>query len=260
MNVSRNPEASQWLVVSDIDDTLTGDVQALEELADALEQAEDRVRFVVNSSRPAASVAATLTEEFPQNLVPDAVITALGTEISVGAAVLTEWQSRFSDWPHHLVFAILAGLGHRPHDQVYQTECKVSFAVPAQAQADARQALAEAGLGCDIIASGRDDFDVLPKGAGKAAASQFLADHLNVDASFLVVAGDSGNDLGMLLAAPHRIAVGNARRELIDQLEPGSFYHARKRHAAGVHEGLLHFGVLPCADAHSQHSEGIPRL
>lgn len=256
MNTSQTSKAPQWLVVSDIDDTLTGDAQALAELAHALKDAGDRVKFAVNSSRPAASVAATLVEEFPENLTPHAVITALGTEVSVGGNALTAWQSRFSGWPHHLVFAILAGLGHQPHDQVYQTQRKVSFAVPVEAQPEARQALAEAGIGCEIIASGQDDFDVLPKGAGKAAASRFLASHLNVDASYLVVAGDSGNDLDMFHAAPHRIAVGNARRELIDKLTPGSFYHARRHYAAGVHEGLRHFGVLPSAERNSHHTEG----
>ncbi|MBW4709040.1 HAD family hydrolase [Roseobacter sp. YSTF-M11] len=241
--------AHPWLLVSDIDDTLTGDPDALLALADALEQAGDALLLSVNSSRPAASVAATLAEEFPANLRPAATITALGTEISVGGAQLGSWQSQFSGWPHRRVFEILSELGHVPHDSIYQTKYKVSFAVSCeQSQANARRALSQAGIACEIIASGPDDFDVIPKGAGKAAATLFLVGHFGVDRARLVVAGDSGNDLAMFLAARHRIAVGNARRELIDALEPRSFYHARMAHAAGVHEGLMHFGALPNCD------------
>lgn len=250
MNTFTERQAKPWLLVSDIDDTLTGDAAALTELADAMERGAKHLIFAVNSSRPAVSVAATIAEEFPANLVPAAMITALGTEISVGGTPLPLWQTRFSGWPYHRVFETLAKLGHAPHDNTYQTEHKISFAVRGErAQADARRALLEAGIECEIIASGRDDFDVIPKGAGKAAATLFLAENFGVERSRLVVAGDSGNDLSMFLAARHRIAVGNARRELIDALEPGAFYHARKAHAAGVREGLVHFGALPNSDA-----------
>ncbi len=238
-----------WLLVSDIDDTLTGDDAALVALADAIETAGDALILAVNSSRPAVSVADTLANVFPANLKPAAVITALGTEISVQGRALRDWQAQFAEWPNARIHDLLSELGHRPHDKIYQTAHKVSFAVPGEtAQVEARQALRDAGIDCQIIASGRDDFDVIPKSAGKAAATQHLSAHFAIDPSRLIVAGDSGNDLAMFRAAPHRIAVGNARRELVDALEPGTFYHAKAAHAAGVHEGLIHFGALPEPD------------
>lgn len=249
MSTLSDPQAQLWLLVSDIDDTLTGDHEALVDLANALERAADRLIFAVNSSRPAVSVATTLANEFPANLVPTATITALGTEVSISESVLSAWQSRFAGWPRDRAYQLLIELGHAPHDSIFQTAQKVSFAVRGeQAQFAARRALSDANIECEIIASGVDDFDVIPKGAGKAAATEFLAAHLGIDHSKLVVAGDSGNDLTMFQAARHRIAVGNARKELIDALEPGSFYHARSAHAAGVHEGLVHLGVLPDPD------------
>ncbi|MBT8418686.1 MAG: HAD family hydrolase [Silicimonas sp.] len=243
------PQALPWLLISDIDETLTGDPEALIDLANAIEHASDRLIFAVNSSRPAVSVAPTLANEFPANLVPAAQITALGTEISIDGNKLATWRSQFSNWPHRKVFELLTGLGHVPHDPVYQTAQKVSFAIRGErSQIAARRALSDAGIECRIIVSGDDDFDVIPTGAGKAAATRFLAAHFGTDLSHLVVAGDSGNDLDMFQAARHRIAVGNARKELIDALEPGSFYHARNAHAAGVREGLVHFGALPGPD------------
>lgn len=243
----RNLVAEPWLLVSDIDDTLTGDEPALAALADAIEAARDRLVFAVNSSRPSASVATTLAEVFPRNLVPDAIITALGTEISIGGTVLSTWQERFDGWPSTQVFEILSGLGHAAHDPMFQTTRKVSFAIRgAAAQERARDALVGAGIPCQIIASGIDDFDVIPEGAGKAAATLFLADHYGIDLSQLVVAGDSGNDLAMFRVARHRIAVGNARQELIEALRDEPCIHAGADHAAGVHQGLASLGVLSC--------------
>lgn len=232
-----------WLLVSDIDDTLTGDDDALAVFGAALERNRDRLWFAVNSSRPAGSVAETLERVFPPGLKPDAVITGLGTEISVDGAPLRDWDARFDGWPAQEIFDILQGFGHRAHDAEYQTARKVSFAVPKQAQPEALAALAP--FDCRIVASGVDDFDVIPALAGKGVAAIFLAESLGLPVEKLVVSGDSGNDLAMFRVSNSGIAVRNARPELIDALAPGSFYHARASHAGGVLEGLKHYGVLP---------------
>lgn len=234
-----------WLLVSDIDETLTGDAAALEALAAAVAASRDRLWVAVNSSRPSRSVAETLSREFPAALVPDAVITALGTEIALNGEALASWDARFAGWPAGRVHEILSGFGHRPHAPQYQTALKVSYAVPPGGQAAVREALSAAGIACRIIASGSDDFDVIPQGAGKGEATLHLAAELGLAPGRLVVSGDSGNDLAMFEVAERRIAVGNARAELVNALEPGTFYHADAFYAGGVLEGLIHFGVLP---------------
>ncbi len=237
------PETRPWLWVSDIDDTLTGDTPAMTALAEALNRDRGRVWFAVNSSRPSSSVAETLERDFPAGLVPDFVITALGTEVTRNGALLPGWQDRFAAWPQAEIYAALQMLGHRPHPPVYQTDFKVSFAVPKYAQESARQVLSQ--FPCQIIASGTDDFDVIPPEAGKGAATLHLAERLGLKAENVVVSGDSGNDLSMFRVAPSGIAVGNARPELVRALPEGTFYHARAGHAGGVLEGLRHYGVLP---------------
>ncbi|WP_172294213.1 HAD-IIB family hydrolase [Pseudoruegeria sp. HB172150] len=233
----------RWLLVSDIDDTLTGDDAAMGVLGEALLAGRDRLWFAVNSSRPLASVSATLTDVFPASLVPDAVITALGTEVAMGGGPLPGWQDRFAGWPQTEIYSRIAALGHAPHAAIYNTAFKVSFAVPQEAQAEVRAALE--GLPCRIIASGTDDFDVIPPNAGKGAAALHLAEVLGVAEENLLVAGDSGNDLAMFGVSKAGIAVGNARAELVEALPAGSFYHAKAPHAGGVLEGLRHYGVLP---------------
>lgn len=245
------PSAGQpWLVVSDVDETLTGDVNALKDLALAINRDRKRLRFFLNSSRPLASVLKTLTGDFPRGFAPDGVISALGTEILVGQVRLTDWEARFATWPHRQIFDLLTSLGHRPHDPELQTSSKVSFAVPrGAAQREVREALIDAGIACQIIVSGVDDLDVIPPQAGKGAATLHLAKVLDVDPNRLIVAGDSGNDVALFEVARRGIAVANAHGELLEQLDKRDFYLAKKPHAAGVLEGLVHYSVLSAGSA-----------
>ncbi len=241
--------AAKWLLISDVDDTLTGDDAALHALADTLNENRERVCVALNSSRPAASVDATVASVFPEGFPIDAVITAMGTQVRVGGAWLDAWTQRFADWPRDAIVDVVATLGHRAHDAEYQTPHKASFAVPrGAAQDEVAQQLDAAGLPCRIIASGSDDLDILPPDGGKDHATRFVhahfVQHFAVGENNLVVAGDSANDLAMFEAAPHAIAVGNARDELLSAMPADRAYHARSRHAAGVLEGLRRLGVV----------------
>jgi HAD superfamily hydrolase (TIGR01484 family) len=236
-----------WLLVSDVDDTLTGDDAALRRLADALAEPSNRVTVALNSSRPWASVATTVRDVFPAHFPIAASITAMGTQIRIDGQGSAAWDEHLGDWPRERIVEVVTGLGHRPHAREYQTPRKASFAVPPDAQAQVREALAREDLPVRIIASGTDDFDILPPGAGKDHATRFLHAELQRRQGRtlkLVVAGDSANDLAMFRAAPRAIAVGNARAELLDAMPAESSYAARAHHAGGVHEGLGHYQVF----------------
>ena len=235
-----------WLLISDVDDTLTGDAAGLQSLCDAILRNHSQLWLALNSSRPRASVARTLQQDFPPAMVPDAMITALGTEIYVEGQPVDAWHQRFRGWPQREVFDLLSALGHRPHDDEFQTPNKVSFAVaPGAAQTEARAELERHSLPCRIVASGADDFDVIPPNAGKAAAALYLAEILGNSPDQIIVAGDSGNDLEMFRIAQRAIAVANARDELLAAMPTDTAYIAKRPHAAGVLEGLVHFGVIP---------------
>lgn len=237
--------ALPWLLVSDVDDTLTGDDDALARLADVLSEKRHRVVLALNSSRPWVSVEMTMRAVFPPHLPIAASITAMGTEIRVGGAPLDSWTDRFAGWPRPAIFDLVTGLGYRPHEEQFQTPAKASFAVPrGPDQARVRAALETEGLPFQAIASGMDDFDLLPPGAGKGTATRHLAAALGVPMDRVVAAGDSANDLALFEAAAHAIAVGNARPELLDAMPAAKCYHARQNHAAGILEGLRHFNIL----------------
>ncbi|MCB1205154.1 MAG: HAD hydrolase family protein [Verrucomicrobiae bacterium] len=234
------PESSPWLLVTDVDDTLAGDPASLLDFA----RASGPVRVVLNSSRPRGSVARTM-EEFPGELAIAGVVTALGTEIEFEGVPCREWTDRFRGWERSPVDAILRAGGFVPHPDEMQTPFKASYAVPGDRWEEVTERILEAAPGTRVIASGASDFDVIPAEAGKGAATLFVAGALGIHPDRLIVAGDSGNDLSMFAVAGRAIAVGNARRELIEAADPGRTFFARAPRAAGILEGLRHWGALP---------------
>ena len=126
---------TQVLLVSDIDDTLTGDSEALQRLVKLVEAHRARLSMAVNSSRPGPSVLQTLRDDFPGGFQPVGMITAMGTEVRVHGEVDTAWQARFAGWPRDRIDGLLRSLGHKAHDPAFQTSYKVSFARPQRPRA-----------------------------------------------------------------------------------------------------------------------------
>ncbi len=230
----------RWLLVTDIDDTLDGDEDALRDFAER----RGDVLLVLNSSRPRASVEQTMSR-FPPGLRIDGIVTALGTEILLHGEELAEWTDRFRGWDRRVIDELLRSEGMAPHPPEMQTPYKASYSVPTERGEEIRAKLLERLPGTTVILSGKSDFDAIPLAAGKDKATLHVAERLGIDADGLVVAGDSGNDLAMFDAAPRAIAVGNARRELVERADPNRTYFAAAHHAAGILEGLRHWGALP---------------
>lgn len=66
---------------------------------------------------------------------------------------------------------------------------------------------------------------------------------MNIPGQQVVVSGDSGNDVDMFIPPFRGIIVGNADADLRVLAGP-HVYQAQARYAAGVLEGLQHWGVL----------------
>lgn len=237
----------RWLLVSDVDDTLTGDADALRKFAETA-AATPALLVCLNSSRPLPSVDRTMAAEFPPGWRPDAMIGAMGTQIRLGDRMLEPWTQRFDGWDRSIVDEVMERLGFEAHRAEMQTPYKASFAVPAARWDEAEAALRATGQPMRIVRSGASDFDVLPPGAAKDRATLFLAEHLDVPLSHLIVAGDSANDLAMFQASERGIVVANARDELRRAVDPQRVYFAARPRAAGVLEGLAHYG-LPLREA-----------
>lgn len=242
MDDSRSP---RWLLVTDVDETLDGDEEAL------LRFAGERgpILLVLNSSRPRSSILKTL-ERFPRSLSIDGLVTAMGTQILLGGTEVPEWTQRFGGWDRRIVDELMRQEGIEPHSAEMQARFKASFAVPAERSEELEAKIMEQIPDTRIILSGESDFDVIPLAAGKDKATLYVVERLGISPDCLVVAGDSGNDLAMFRSAGKAIAVGNSRRELVDRADPRRTYFAKARHAAGILEGLRHWGVPGPAHDH----------
>jgi sucrose-6F-phosphate phosphohydrolase len=236
-----------WLLVSDVDDTLTGDAMALKQLAESLFDEPRNVVIAFNSSRPCASVRASLDRDLGLP-VPDFLIGALGTEIEDGhtGQRLDAYTSHLAThWQREAIDRLAQSLGFKPHADEFQTPLKASYDVGGAS--DYRRFLEQMqalGLSAKVVFSNRIKLDIVPETAGKGSAVRFLANWLGVSLDQVVVAGDSGNDIDMFMEPFRGIVVGNADDDL-RALEGDHIYLATRDHAAGVLQGLQYWGILP---------------
>jgi hydroxymethylpyrimidine pyrophosphatase-like HAD family hydrolase len=196
--------------------------------------------MVPNSSRPLASLDSSW-EQLDIGFVFPAQVGALGTEVTIGGED-TGWSDRFTGFDRAPIDRIMTGMGYKTNGDEFQTPLKASFDVPRQ-DWEWITATLRRQMAVGIVTSGDSDFDVIPSEAGKAAPMGYLADHFGIAPDHIVAAGDSMNDLSMLVAAAHRIVVANAEPALIRSTR-GSAFLSTRPYAGGVAEGLDAFGLL----------------
>lgn len=248
----------QWVLASDIDNTLTGDSQALLRLGRQLAElrAQGRLALFLTTGR---TLQETLTgfegENIPQ---ADAIITQVGTEIylppfSAGMQPLQEWADRLHrQYSRQQAVSFLSNIdGAVLQADRYNTSLKASFYLdqapnPDRAAELVQQRVAAAGDSYQVVWSSGKHLDILPAAAGKANAVRFLIHHLQLAPQQVIAAGDSGNDRSMLVGLDYGIVVGNAQPELkyLQGDPPAQLYFAQQPFAAGVAEGLGQLGVL----------------
>ncbi len=256
--VARWLDQAERLLVSDIDHTLihdddpeAGDVEALERLGEVLRAS--KVAFAVASGRSLELVQEAL-DEHPMPL-PAVVISSVGSEIHYAGGDTEERRWLPDDgfarhlqhqWDRDAVREVLAGIeGLTPQEDEAQRRFKLSFFVDDEALAEtAKRTLHEAGLKATVIYSHGAFLDVLPPRASKGKAVRFLGQKWGFANQRIAVAGDSGNDEEMLRGPAKAIVVGNFAPELAHLQGKRGVYVAEGTYAAGVLEGLRHWGFI----------------
>jgi len=247
------------MLASDIDNTLTGDREALDLLRVKIdeERKAGRLFLALSTGRRLSQVL----EGFEEEGIPrgDAVISQVGTEIYMppfeeGQEPLDVWEDMLlQDFSREEAESFLEGIdGVEMQPEEFNTQLKVSCYLdsaekPEEAVEEIRNRVLRAGGLYQVVWSSGRDLDIIPAAAGKGKAIRFLISFLELDPEKIVVAGDSGNDRSMFDEFHYGIVVGNAKPELIKMREERSipgYYFAHKAYAAGVHEGLSHFGLL----------------
>ena len=165
------------------------------------------------------------------------------------------------------LFSDLAEISHlvlQEPDQ--QSRFKLSYYLPLDSEKDALQQyisdrLEEQNIAASLIYSVDEAkeiglLDILPARATKLHAVEFLMGQLNFDDGNTVFAGDSGNDLPMLISAVPSVLVANAPEDIIVQsqqqakelgnthrlyLAQGGFLGMNGNYSAGILEGIVHY-------------------
>jgi sucrose-phosphate synthase len=239
------------LLATDLDGTFIGDDDAMVTLWERLLDRDVLVAFSTGRHLP------SITNFYEEKHVPyraDYCICMVGTDIHfrTGDAYVLDraWHEHIGqEWDKGAVEEILHNIPEaRMQDAQWQSPFKSSYYLEENAakRLDEIHAKLEAqGIQAKVVYSADKFLDLLPARSGKGEAVRYVSEKLGVPAENVVTSGDTGNDLDMMRSELgfRCIAVGNAAPEL-KSFQAEHVYHANAPYAAGIHEGLKHYGWL----------------
>lgn len=237
-------------VVSDIDNTLIGDMEGLHKLLEMLQKAGDKVLFGIATGR---SVDLTLKvfKEW-QVPIPQLLITSVGSAIHYGPHLIEDkgWEKHISHrWKRDALESAMAELpGLEVQGAQGQTEYKISYNITDEEKAPSREEvirhLRRSSLQAKVIYSHGAYVDLLPIRASKGMALRYFAIKWGIPLQHCLVAGDSGNDEEMLTGNTLGVVVGNYDPELEKLREDPGIYFAQGNYAHGIIEGIEHYDLF----------------
>ncbi len=243
-----------------------------------------RQRFAVLAARPEVTLAyvtgrhLALVQQAIDDYslpTPDYIVADVGTtiyEISGSDWQLwNEWNEEVApDWAglkHEQILELLTGFSsltlQEPSKQAIH---KLSYYVPLDINHtelinEMQKLLQQRDVSASLVWSVDEPaavglLDVLPERATKLHAVQFLMQQKDFSLADTLFAGDSGNDLPVLISPLHSVLVANAADEIRKQAEQeakeaktletlyiaaGDFHGMNGNYSAGILEGLAHF-------------------
>lgn len=244
----RLPEVDR-LIIADIDNTLTGDDQAMHDFFRLIAEAEDNIGFGIATGRRYEDVMQLMVEnEIPH---PEVLITSVGTEIYYGKnyTLDTSWRKHIDfRWEPERIREVLGQVeGLFIQEENEQSTYKISYQVDfeiAPNLAAIKRILRENGVRAKCIVSLGMFLDIIPFRAGSGISIRHMAYKWGFPLEHILVAGDSGNDEEMLAGNTLGVVVGNYSRELEKLRKYPRVYFADKQHAAGIIEGIEYYNFL----------------
>lgn len=237
----------KFILATDIDNTLTGDPAALRKLNNLLSTQRDKIKLIYLTGRHLSSMCQIINEE--NLLQPDIAVTDVGTRIFRGTDFTpdTQWEEKISqNWDSCRISKLLENLsGLVPQKVPRGYRCSYHFTdEPEPIIKRVKILLQNKGIDVQIIVSSGKDLDIIPPNAGKGQALKYLVNKYNWPDQKILVCGDSGNDLDMLLSGYSAVIVGNARDEIKNRKFPNKVYRAQQNHAAGILEAMKVNGLV----------------
>jgi len=237
---------AKFLLISDLDDTILGDLESLHRFAKFYQSLRNRVEIVYASGR----FFKTIRQDIQNTPLPKpvAVIGGVGSEIRnyPDGELDRNWIDRISiNWSAIRVRQLLADdpkLTLQPEDS--QSDFKVSYFLDDASEQQLnrlRAKLFDNGIGVSLIYSSSRDLDLLPAGVNKGTAAAFIAQELRFDRDHTLVAGNSGNDSKLFEHGFLGIIVANAHDSLKAYANNDRVYLSNEPRADGVRDGMLHW-------------------
>lgn len=243
----RIPEFDR-MIITDLDNTLTGDEQALDEFKTMIADRSD-IGFCIATGRRLDS-AMELIEKLGLRQ-PDVIDSSAGTELHYGPQLTPDasWQKQIGhDWKRdeiHKVMADVEGVFPQPEEQ--QSQFKISYTLDTEkgpSVANIKRRLRSAGLRAKVILSLGMYLDIIPIRGGSGNSIRHLMWKWGFAPDHLLVVGDSGNDADMLLGETLGVVVGNHSKELAKLKNRPRIYFAEGSNAWGIIEGIKYYQFL----------------
>lgn len=237
------------LIIADVDNTLTGDEEAMREFFRIITEAEEHIGFGVATGRRYEEVVRLIEEhDMPH---PEVLITSVGTEIYYGKnfTMDTSWQKHTNfRWEPKKIRGILGGLDglflqESEEQSAYKISYQVDFSVAPNASKIKRM-LRENDIRARVVQSHGMFLDIITSRSGCGLAIRHIAYKWGFPLERILVAGDSGNDEGMLTGNTLGVVVGNYSKELEKLRKYPRVYFAKAHHAAGIIEGIEYYNFL----------------
>jgi sucrose-phosphate synthase len=236
------------LIITDLDNTLTGDEEALADF-NAMIREHENIGFGIATGRRLDS-ALELIEELglPR---PDLIDTDAGTQLHYGDALTPDrsWRKQIGyAWKPEEIHRVLDDLpGFFLQQQQHQSEFKISYEIDREQApniAEIKKLLRESGVRAKVVLSLGMYLDIIPVRGGSDLSMRHLLWKWGFSPEHVLVAGDSGNDAGMLLGRTLGVVVANYSPELERLRTRPRVYFASAPHARGIIEGINYYQFL----------------
>ena len=244
----RRLPAFDRLIMTDLDNTLTGDEAGLREFLEILKDHAE-IGFGIATGRCRDSALQLISElELP---TPDVLETAAGTELHYGADQIEDasWRKQIGDgWKPDEIRAVMDNLpGLTLQSPENQSEFKISYELNTEIAPDLatiRKAVRQEKLRANLIFSLGMYLDIIPVRGGCGNTLRHLLYKWGFPPEHVLVAGDSGNDEGMLKGRTLGVVVANHSPELKKLRKLPRIYFADSKHARGIIEGISYYNFL----------------
>ncbi|MEZ6091806.1 MAG: HAD-IIB family hydrolase [Pirellulaceae bacterium] len=236
------------LIITDLDNTLTGDDEALQDFNDMI-RANENIGFGIATGRRLDSAMQLIEElHLPR---PDLIDTDAGTQLHYGEKLTPDrtWQKQIGyAWQPEEVSRVLDGQpGFYRQDDIHQSEFKVSYEIDPEkspSTTEIKKMLREAGVRAKVVLSLGMYLDIIPVRGGSDLSMRHMLWKWGFSPENVLVAGDSGNDAGMLLGRTLGVVVANHGPEMKRLRNRPRIYFAEASHARGILEGIEYYHFL----------------